>query len=84
LVWPCKSSVNVAPARVRVLDHEDVDSLYAAASELVDPTRFKGPAKNQCGADCNWAQNYTTDAYRHGLEHPLALLRETVEFAFTR
>ncbi|NOY91467.1 MAG: radical SAM protein [Deltaproteobacteria bacterium] len=84
LVWPCKSSVNVAPERLRVLDHADVDALYAAASELVDPTRFKGPAKNQCGADCNWAQNYSTDAYRHGLEHPLSLLRETIEFAFTR
>jgi len=84
LVWPCKSSVNVTPERVRVLDHPDVDSLYAAASKLVDPTRFKGEAKNQCGADCNWAQNYTTDAYRHGLEHPLSLLRETLEFAFRR
>lgn len=84
LIWPCKATLNVAPVNVNVLDHEDVDGLYAAASRRVDPTRFKGPADNQCGADCNWAQNYTTDAYRHGLEHPLSLAREMLEFAFTR
>ena len=38
------------------------------------------PAANQCGAECNWAQNYTTDAYAHGLEHPASLLRDVIEF----
>ncbi len=84
LVWPCKATINVPPVHVNVLDHRDVDDLYAEACRRVDPTRFKGPASNQCGADCNWAKNYPTDAYRHGLEHPLALVREMVEFAFAR
>lgn len=84
LVWPCKATINVPPVSVPVLEHHDIDALYAAASREVDPTRFKGPASNQCGADCNWAQNYTTDAYRHGLDNPLSLLREMLEFAFTR
>jgi MoaA/NifB/PqqE/SkfB family radical SAM enzyme len=80
LFWPCKSSVNVEPATVRVLDFDHVDALYAHASRLVEPTRFHGPAKNQCGANCNWAQNYTTDAYHHGLEHPAALARDVIDF----
>jgi MoaA/NifB/PqqE/SkfB family radical SAM enzyme len=80
LLWPCKASVNVSPERVRVLDFENVESLYAHASGLVNPTRFHGPAKNQCGASCNWAQNYTTDAYAHGLRHPMSLVREVVQF----
>jgi MoaA/NifB/PqqE/SkfB family radical SAM enzyme len=80
LLWPCKASVHVTPERVRVLDFDDVDGLYAHAARLVSPTRFHGPAKNQCGANCNWAQNYTTDAYAHGLRHPLSLVREAVQF----
>ena len=80
LVWPCKSTVNVKPERVNVLDFDNVDELYAHASRLVDPTRFHGPAKNQCGANCNWAQNYTTDAYVDGLLHPTHLLREVRDF----
>lgn len=80
LVWPCKSTVNVPPVKVSVLSHPHVDSLYTACCLQVDPTRFHGPARNQCGADCNWAQNYTTDAYVHGLETPLSLVRDVVEF----
>ncbi|MCC6997617.1 MAG: radical SAM protein [Deltaproteobacteria bacterium] len=81
LIWPCKASVNVAPVRVNVLDFEHVDALWAHCSRLIDATAFHGPAANQCGADCNWAQNYTTDAYVDGLRHPLALLRDVVDFA---
>ena len=66
-------------ARVHVVAHRDVEALWAHGRRLVEPTRFHGPAKNQCGADCNWAQNYTTDAYAHGLRHPLALLGELFE-----
>ncbi len=80
LAWPCKASVNVTPETINVLDFETVDQLYAHASTLVSPTDFHGPAKNQCGASCNWAQNYTSDAYAHGVEHPTALLTEAVDF----
>lgn len=79
LYWPCKASVNVEPARVNVLDFDDVDALWAHATRLIDPTRFHGPAPDQCGASCNWAQNYSTDAYAHGLRHPASLLREVAE-----
>jgi MoaA/NifB/PqqE/SkfB family radical SAM enzyme len=72
LFWPCKGSVAVEPARVQVLDFAHVDDLWAHASRLVEPTGFQ----KRCGAACNWAQNYTTDAYAHGLRHPLSLLRE--------
>ncbi|PIV98471.1 MAG: hypothetical protein CO108_23310 [Deltaproteobacteria bacterium CG_4_9_14_3_um_filter_63_12] len=80
LIWPCKASVNVEPVSIDVTAFDGVDALWAHASSLVEPTRFHGPASNQCGANCNWAQNYTTDTYAHGLEHPLSLLREVVEF----
>jgi len=82
LYWPCKSSQNVTPVRINVLDYPDVDALYAHACTLIDPTRFHGQAANQCGADCNWAQNYTTDAYVHGLGHPGALLKDAAAFVW--
>ena len=84
LYWPCKASVNVEPERIRVLDYLDVEHLYEAACARVDPTHFHGPAKNQCGGECNWAQNYTTDAYAHGLAHPASLLVEVVELLRSR
>lgn len=80
LAWPCKASVNVKPEYISVLDFEHVDALYASACERVSPTGFHGPAKNQCGANCNWAQNYTTDEYAHGLARPLSLLRAAWSF----
>jgi MoaA/NifB/PqqE/SkfB family radical SAM enzyme len=79
LYWPCKASVNVPPARIDVLAFDDLASLWSHATRLIEPTRFHGPARNQCGADCNWAQNYTTDAYAHGLRRPLSLLRDVGE-----
>ena len=78
--WPCKASVNVEPVKINVLDFADVDALYEHAVTRIDPTRFHGPACNQCGANCNWAQNYSVDAYAHGLRHPLSLVREVVDF----
>jgi MoaA/NifB/PqqE/SkfB family radical SAM enzyme len=84
LFWPCKASVNVEPERIQVLDFEDVESLYAHAAARIDPTGFHGPAPDQCGANCNWAQNYTTDAYAHGLAHPLSLVGEIAEFIRAR
>lgn len=80
LAWPCKASVNVKPAYVNVLDFNNVDELYDYASAQVNPTRFHGPACNQCGANCNWAQNYTTDTYAHGLAHPSSLLLDIADF----
>ena len=74
----------MAPEYVNVLDYDNVDDLYKAACRRIDPTRFHGPAKNQCGGDCNWAQNYTTDAYVHGLEHPSSLLMDIFDFVARR
>jgi hypothetical protein len=84
VAWPCKSSVNVKPEYVNVLEHNHVDSLYARASEFVNPNKFHGPARNQCGANCNWAQNYTTDTYAHGLLHPMSLVADIREFLRAR
>ena len=80
LFWPCKASVNVEPERLNVLQFHDVESLYRYAVGRIDPTRFHGPGPRQCGANCNWAQNYSTDAYVYGLEHPLSLARDIGEF----
>ncbi len=85
LFWPCKACVNIGPEMVRVLDFDNLDAMYAHASGRIDPTRFCGPAINQCGAACNWAQNYSTDAYAFGLRHPVrGLVPEMLEFLRTR
>jgi hypothetical protein len=80
LFWPCKASVNVVPKRIRVLDFDTVDALYEHAARWIDPTGFHGPGPRQCGANCNWAQNYSTDTYAHGLQHPLSLVHDITEF----
>lgn len=80
LFWPCKACVNVPPARIDVLAYPDIDALYEAARQQIDPARFHGDGPTQCGAHCNWAQNYTTDAYADGIRHPSHLLSEIVEF----
>jgi MoaA/NifB/PqqE/SkfB family radical SAM enzyme len=79
LFWPCKASVDVPPLRVRVLDYPDVDALWEACTRRVDPARFS----ERCGARCNWAQNYSTDAYAHGLLAPWSLVGEVAEFLRT-
>lgn len=84
LAWPCKASVNVEPEFISVLDFENVDQLYEHASRRISPKGFHGPAINQCGAHCNWAQNYMTDAYVHGLVNPLSVIGEIREFVFQR
>lgn len=76
LLWPCKGSVAVDPIPIQVLDFDHVDDLYAYARAQRDPAGFHGQGEGQCGADCNWAQNYATDAYAHGLQNPMSLLRE--------
>ena len=75
LFWPCKASVARPPVRLDVLEFEHVDDLWAHACALEDPRGFSA----RCGATCNWAQNYSTDAYAHGLLHPLSLLSEVAE-----
>jgi MoaA/NifB/PqqE/SkfB family radical SAM enzyme len=80
LFWPCKASVNVEPRRIDVLRFENLDALYRFAAEQIDPTSFHGPGPQQCGASCNWAQNYSTDAYVYGLEHPWSLVRDIAGF----
>lgn len=84
MFWPCKATVNVKPETVDVLSYDSVDDLYRAASERVDATGFHGPAKNQCGASCNWAQYYMTDDYLHGLEHPMSMARQVLQFVLGR
>ena len=80
LWWPCKASVNVEPALLDVLDHQNLDAIYEAGRKLIDPTGFQGPGRDQCGATCSWAQNYSTDAYVHGIRHPARLLGDIFGF----
>jgi len=77
LFWPCKASVAVDPLSVDVLAFEHVDQVWEHARARIDPTGFQ----RRCGARCNWAQNYTTDEYAHGLAHPWSLLGEVRRFA---
>lgn len=84
VAWPCKACVNVKPEYIDVLAYQDVDRLYDDATKVISPTGFHGPARNQCGANCNWAQNYSTDAYAHGLMHPFSLLGDITEFLSAR
>lgn len=80
LAWPCKASVNIEPTMLDVLSHSSVDELYAHARKLCEPTGFHGPGPTQCGADCNWAQNYTTDEYARGLDDPRGLVGAVKSF----
>lgn len=80
LLWPCKAAVAVEPAAIDVLAFDDVDSLYDHARAVIDPTGFA----QRCGARCNWAQNYSTDAYAHGLQHPWSVARDVAELLRAR
>ncbi len=84
LAWPCKAAVNVEPEWIDVRRFESVDALYEHARGRISPDGFHGQGPEQCGAQCNWAQNYTTDAYAHGLDHPLSLLGEVTRFLGSR
>jgi MoaA/NifB/PqqE/SkfB family radical SAM enzyme len=81
LPWPCKASVNVEPIWLDALAFDDVDALWAEATARRDPRGFHGQGPEQCGGDCGWAQNYTTDEYVHGLRHPLSLMRAVTDFS---
>ncbi|HPM77963.1 MAG TPA: radical SAM protein, partial [bacterium] len=84
ICWPCRAAANVAPVSLQLLDYADFDEAYRAGAKLVNPNFFHGPAKNQCGGQCAWMQNYTTARYMDGLLHPLTggLLGEMFAFAF--
>ncbi len=81
LAWPCRAAVNMKPVEIDALDFNRIDDLYAHARDLVEPTRFHGPAKNQCGGNCRWTQYYATESYARGLTHPGVMLKEVLEFA---
>ena len=84
ICWPCRASANVEPVDIDLLDYDTFDAAYAAGRELVNPDFFHGPAKNRCGGECVWMQNYTTARYMDGIRHPLTsgLPGEIFEFAW--
>ncbi len=86
ICWPCRASANVEPANINLLDHTSFDEAYEAGRKLVNPDFFHGPARNQCGGQCAWMQNYTTARYMEGIRYPLksGLLQELIEFTTQR
>ncbi|MBT3981775.1 MAG: radical SAM protein [Bacteriovoracaceae bacterium] len=80
LFWPCKACVNVQPEKLNILAHKHLDEVWAKGRKMINPDKFHGPAPTQCGANCNWAQNYTTDTYYHGLKNPASILTEIRDF----
>jgi len=86
LCWPCRASANVKPVNLNLPAYRSFDEAYAAGRKLVNPDFFHGPAENQCGGECAWAQNYTTARYMEGIRHPVkgGILQEIFDFAFRR
>ncbi len=86
ICWPCRASSNVEPVPVRLLDHTTFDQAYEAGRRRINPNFFHGQAKNQCGGNCAWMQNYTTARYMDGITNPLnsGFLTELHEFALNR
>jgi len=86
ICWPCRAASNVKPVPIRLLDYPSFDAAYEAGRRLVNPNFFHGAARNQCGGDCAWMQNYTTARYLDGIKHPLGsgFLGELYEFALSR
>jgi hypothetical protein len=84
IAWPCRATFNTKPADINLLDYETFDAAYRAGTKQVNPNFFHGPAKNQCGGNCAWAQNYTTARYLDGIIDPLrsGLAQDIYEFAF--
>lgn len=83
ICWPCRASVNVEPVNLNLLDFNSFDEAYREGCRYINPNFFHGPAKNQCGGECAWMQNYTTARYLEGITHPLksGLVREIFEFS---
>jgi len=83
ICWPCRASANVRPVDIGLLDYDSFDAAYRAGAKRINPNFFHGPAKNQCGGQCAWMQNYTTARYIEGIVDPVrsGLLGELFEFA---
>ncbi len=83
ICWPCRASAHVEPADINLLDYQTFDEAYEAGRRLINPNFFHGPARNQCGGECAWMQNYTTARYMEGISRPVrsGLAREILEFA---
>jgi len=86
ICWPCRATAHVEPANINLLDYATFDEAYEAGRKLVNPDFFHGPARNQCGGQCAWMQNYTTARYMDGIRSPLksGLLGEIIEFTSQR
>lgn len=80
LFWPCKAIVNQSPVMINILNYQNIDEIWKAGNEKIKATGFHGNANHQCGANCNWAQNYSTDSYDYGLKHPWSLVLEIFSF----
>jgi hypothetical protein len=76
----------VEPVPIRLLDHATFDQAYEAGRKQINPNFFHGQAKNQCGGNCAWMQNYTTARYLDGITNPVGsgFLSELYEFALNR
>lgn len=84
IAWPCRASINTKPVDINLLDYASFDEAYRAGAKSINPNFFHGPAKNQCGGQCAWMQNYTTTRYMDGILHPLSsgFMGDIYEFIF--
>lgn len=82
LIWPCKGVVNFEPVKINVLNYNSLDEAYHAAERMISVDNIHGHESGQCGADCNWMQNYVSHTIAQGLKAPLngRILREIAEF----
>ncbi|HOO56826.1 MAG TPA: radical SAM protein [bacterium] len=82
LYWPCKTKSSVEQIKINMLEHDSLDEAYRHAASIVSVDNIHGYGPGQCGADCNWMQNYVTDAIARGLRNPVSggMIREIAEF----
>ncbi|HOC92971.1 MAG TPA: radical SAM protein [bacterium] len=82
LLWPCKAVEAFEPHKINLLNYSSLDEAYHAASKIVSVDNFHGCGEGQCGADCNWMQNYVSDVYARGIQNPVSsgVINEIVEF----
>jgi len=84
IAWVCRAPKNADPVYINLLDHQTLDSAWAAANKIKSATDFHGQGPGQCGDTCAWMQNYTTARYHDFLTDPLGsgIVSEIKEFAF--
>lgn len=82
IAYPCRASHTIPPADINILDYNTFDEVYAAGGRLINPDNFHGQAVNQCGGQCAWMQNYTTDRYADGFKSLIrgGFIHEVMEF----